>query len=332
MNIKMPKVTVISGYYNRESYVDESIESLINQSYKNLEIILFDDYSTDNTYLNLKHYEESDKRVRVIKNVKNEGFVRTLIEIINKTETDFIAIHGSGDISLPNRIESQMDFIQLHPNIGVVGTKRSIKLEDGTLEEAHVKTGYVTTDDFINANPITHGSVLYRKSSYIKSGGYREVFTFAQDRDLWLRMSLITDMYVLPEIHYIMKKPTGTVSTTLSKYVVQRMLSRFSVQMIEMRMQKGYDYIDIYKVNSLLLFNPKLIKKELVIHLFIQIVTEKQKNIEYLFSVLELIDKSPFFQFFLKSLKEVNANIILRKLLIKLLKIKIKHPVKEYEI
>ncbi|MGV3240756.1 glycosyltransferase family 2 protein [Streptococcus hyovaginalis] len=97
-------VSIITVYYNREDYISESINSLLNQTYKNIEIIAVDDGSTDKTYEKLKAID--DPRLKVYTQ-KNKGFVNTLFDEINKYNGGLIAIDGWGNISLPNRIQDQ---------------------------------------------------------------------------------------------------------------------------------------------------------------------------------------------------------------------------------
>ena len=117
-NEENPLVSVVSAYYNRQDKVIDSINSLLNQTYKNLEIIVIDDGSTDDTYKVLSSLE--DPRLKIISQ-PNQGFVRAIRYAISVSNSEFIAIHGAGDISLPKRIEMQVNLLMGNPDIGVVG-------------------------------------------------------------------------------------------------------------------------------------------------------------------------------------------------------------------
>ena len=114
-----PLVSVISAYYNREDHVEESIQSLLDQTYENLEIITHvDDGSTDNTLERLRRFD--DPRLKIVTH-ENCGLVLSFIKAIEMSSGEYIAIHGSGDLSLPRRIEKQAALLQEKEKVGVVG-------------------------------------------------------------------------------------------------------------------------------------------------------------------------------------------------------------------
>jgi len=326
------EVTIITGYYNRENYVKESIESLVNQTFEDIDIIIFDDASTDNTYILLKEFETRDSRVRVIRNDKNKGFVNSLIDIIGGITSKYIAIHGSGDISFANRIEEQFHFLENNPEFGVVSSLRSIIIADGQSKAITVRTGEIGTGDLKKSNPVTHGCVMFRRNIYEEVGGYRRFFTFAQDKDLWLRMSLVTKIYVIPKVHYLLLKPENTVSRSFSKLIVQRMLSSFSVQLVEMRRTNGNDLIDQFGANAALLFNPTLIERELYIFIGLQFYAEKKENLYFLLNVLNTINTSARNRFTIRMIKFCFNHTFTKNIVNKMLSKKLEHLNYDYLI
>lgn len=263
-----PLVSVISGYYNRENFVDESIKSLINQTYSNIEVIIFDDYSTDNTYSNLLKFA-SDKRVRIIRHEVNKGFVKGLIDAISESKGEYIAIHGSGDISHPNRIEKQVTILDKFKDVGVVGcTVTNIRYNKNYRELYRSK---INTTKFhgsakeiiLQKNLFTHGEVMFRRTMYEEVGGYRPLFTYAQDRDLWCRMSKVCNFYIVPEPLYSRKLLPDGVGSKLKKLIIQKMLSEFARQCHERVLKGGKDYIDEFGNQALFFFKyNKRISKE----------------------------------------------------------------------
>lgn len=220
--MKTPKVSIISGYYNRENWVFDSIESLRNQIYDNLEIIIFDDHSTDRTYQNLCKACLNDPRIKLIRHEKNIGFVNGLVEAIELSSGDYIAIHGSGDISLPNRIGKQVLSLEENPNIvGVDCYYVNSDSRNGTRKEVCNK-GTFTKSDFMKSNPLSHGGVMFRKEIYNDIGGYRRAFKYAQDFDLWLRMSEHGNFYIVPEFLYERRINFDGVSYKPDKFIMQR--------------------------------------------------------------------------------------------------------------
>ncbi|EGQ9111195.1 glycosyltransferase [Vibrio alginolyticus] len=221
-------VTIISVYYNREKSVDESVNSLINQKYNNYKIILVDDGSTDNTFNELKKFESENC---IVYTKENTGFVDSITRAIDSTNSEFIAIHGSGDISYDERIEKQVEVFRKYSQVGVVGAHCEVYNEiTKQVSLFNIKSGLIPDceTELIKNNFLTQGEVMFRRSVYDDVGGYSSLYTFAQDYDLWLRMSKVTEFYVIPNVIYRrISKPDG-VSGNISKLVMQQYLASFA--------------------------------------------------------------------------------------------------------
>lgn len=313
-----PKVTIISGYFNRESYVKESLDSLISQTYSNLEIIVFDDSSTDNTYKRLLEYQHQDSRIKVIRNETNKGFVNTLIEIFTGIQSEYIAIHGSGDISAPDRIQKQVEFLMSFPDYGLIGT--GYKKQDGKAHPLTFKT--ITTSDLIKRNHLAHGSVMFKLDTYRKAGGYRSFFNHVQDRDLWLRMSLITKIGVLPEVLYKITtiEKSDTVSRNIAKVVQQILLSKFACEQIQIRKKFGYDLLDKYGDKAGLFFDARKINISILKMLMIQFYQGKTNNYLFLITTLKNINRNVLSEILIRFVEQLYSNPLTRKSIVKILK------------
>lgn len=268
MGATIPLVSIISGYYNRENFVAESIDSLLKQTYSNIEIIIFDDCSKDNTHQNLLQFS-NDNRVKIIRHETNIGFVNGLINAINSSRGEYIAIHGSGDISHPNRIERQVAILNEFKDVGVVGcTVTNVRYDKNynILYRTNInneKFHGSAKESILVKNIFTHGEVMFRKSIYDRVGGYRPQFAYAQDRDLWCRMSRLCDFFIVPEPLYSRKLLPDGVGSKLHKLIVQRLLSEFARQCHENVLAGKKDYIDEYGNQALFFFSyNKRISKE----------------------------------------------------------------------
>src|ERR1700749_4123369 len=113
-----PLVTIVSVFHNRGAEVERSVNSLLAQTYTPLEIIVVDDGSTDDTALRLRAFADPRLSVRI---QPNQGFTRAVDAAVRSAKGSFVAIHGAGDISLPQRIEQQARVLAEHPEVGVVG-------------------------------------------------------------------------------------------------------------------------------------------------------------------------------------------------------------------
>lgn len=244
------KVSIISVYYNREDYVTESINSLLSQTYNDIEIIVVDDGSTDNTLNKLKEF--SDSRLKIITQ-QNIGFVASIKKAIDISSGDKIAIHGSGDISHCKRIEKQINEFKNNSSLGVVGCfVENINLisEKASTIKPKIDSGISLTDNLKKKNLFTHGEVMFDKEIYYRVGQYRDFFKYSQDRDLWLRMSLESNFYIIPEVLYTRFQLSEGVGNDPIKIVMQKYFNEYSKISINNRLNNEIDIIDEYGIYS----------------------------------------------------------------------------------
>lgn len=265
MEKKEPLVTIVSGYFNRENQVTHSLLSLVNQSYSNLEILIFDDCSTDGTLDKLNLIAAKDNRMKIIKHSYNKGFVQGVIDAIKISTGEFIAIHGSGDISLKDRIFKQVNYLYKNSSISIVGCHYHNIRNGKIIETIRESNNGVFKERIRKKNIFSHGEVIFRKSTYDKVGGYRTFFQYSQDYDLWCRMSLISEYYVIQEILYERNNDSkNAVSNSALKLVRQAILEDFINQSFKLRQKYGYDYID-FLGNQALAFRKRSLKLSLKI-------------------------------------------------------------------
>ncbi len=192
------KVSVIMSVYNGEKYVKTSVESILTQTFKNFELIIINDGSTDRTPDLLGSYQ--DARIRII-HQENLGLTKSLNKGISLAHGEYIARMDADDISFPRRLERQVQFMEDNLDIGVVGTayyeiddqgrivgKRVFPLSDDRLRKA-----------LIRYNPLFHGSVMIRRTVFERVGLYNECFLKSQDYELWFRVAKHFRLANLPE-------------------------------------------------------------------------------------------------------------------------------------
>ncbi len=123
MNNPKPLISILLPVHNSEKYLSDCLNSLINQTYKNIEIVAIDDKSSDKSYKILNQFKKKDKRIRVYKNIKRYGNSITLNRLVKKTKGSYIAFMDTTDISSPNRIKKQYRFLLANPGIVAVGSQ-----------------------------------------------------------------------------------------------------------------------------------------------------------------------------------------------------------------
>lgn len=248
------KLTVVSIYHNRQDYIQESIDSVVEQLSDNMQLLLVDDGSTDDTYIRLKEFERNN--VKVITQ-KNMGFTKTIINAIENSDSEFVAIHGSGDVSLPGRLKHQLEFLESNPDYGVVGCYchfTDMVTKDNISTFGHDIDGDVSIK-LLSHNIYTHGEVMFTKSFYDQAGGYRKEFKYSQDYDLWLRMSSVCKFHTLKQTFYKrMVNVDGSVNSNAHKLYHQLLFSEFAKYCHTKRLNHDKDPLDSNGTASLLEF------------------------------------------------------------------------------
>lgn len=186
ISLKNPRVSIIMSVYNSEKWIDLSINSILNQSFHDFELIIIDDCSTDNT-LNVL-YKIKDRRVKIYRNEKNKGLTTNLNFGIINSLGEYIARMDADDIANLSRIESQVKYLDKNLHIDVLGSRINV------FGDAIYSVNYpLNHNDIVSAlcfyNPIAHPSVMIRRKSLKPTDFYDESIKKAQDYELWCRLS-----------------------------------------------------------------------------------------------------------------------------------------------
>ena len=217
----MPRVSVIMPVYNGEKFVGEAIESILNQTFSDFELIIIDDASTDGTLEVVRKFP--DGRIRIIRNHENIGIARSRNKGLREAQGEYIAVHDSDDISYPERFELQVKFLDNHPEVAAVGSWYVVIDENGE-ELERVKLW--TRDDDIKAvllkkNQFAHGAMMIRKECLKAVGGYRHIER-CEDYDLCLRLAERYKLANLPRFLYKYRRHPGqAVNDELLEFYAQ---------------------------------------------------------------------------------------------------------------
>ena len=179
-----PLVSVVMSVYNGERYLREAIGSILNQTFRDFEFLMINDGSSDRTAEILKDYNIN--RIKIIKNERNIGLTKSLNKGLRIARGEYIARQDADDVSAPDRLEKEVNFLETHRDYAVVGTFVKILNEDseviGLLDRLTADTQIrkcLGTD-----NCITHGSTMIRKKCLLNVGFYDESIARAQDLSL----------------------------------------------------------------------------------------------------------------------------------------------------
>jgi glycosyltransferase EpsE len=174
-------ISVIMPVYNEEENISQSIESILNQTYKNFELLLLDDRSTDKTYEIIKMISTRESRIRVFKNERNIGLTKCLNYLIGESKGKYIARQDADDISIKNRLEKQYKLLE-NSKYNACSTRAYVK-------NSNTKIPGLSTYLPINLvmkykNPIIHGTLMIEKTALKNINNYDEDFYYAQDYKL----------------------------------------------------------------------------------------------------------------------------------------------------
>ena len=194
-----PKISVVMSCYNNEEYVAEAIDSVLSQTYKDFELVLIDDGSTDNSLRILKKYAYSDKRINLIE--KNHSGLTSSLNIgLHQAIGEWVARLDSDDLALPDRLEQQLSYCEKNRDVVVLG---------GGCIEIDEMGNSIRTDIYPSKHDklmkrlrdgkgcFAHVSAFYSRSFVLALDGYNERFLMGQDQDLFLRIGERTTLNCL---------------------------------------------------------------------------------------------------------------------------------------
>jgi glycosyltransferase involved in cell wall biosynthesis len=193
-----PLVSIILPTYNRELYIKRAIDSVLNQTYRNIELIVIDDSSSDNTFQIISEIARKDSRVIILKNKENLGLVKNLNKGIELAKGKYVARLDDDDFwSDFKKIEKQVFFLEKNKDYGLVGGGM-IKIDAKNNERARCLFPEKDKDIrkiILLYNPFVHTSVVFRKDVFNKVGGYDERFLYFEDWDLWMKIGKVSKFY-----------------------------------------------------------------------------------------------------------------------------------------
>lgn len=199
---RSPRVTVLMAVYNGERYLREAIDSILGQTFADFEFLIVDDASMDGSARIIEEY--ADQRIRLVRNEVNRGLAVSLNRGLDMGRGEYVARMDGDDVSLPERLEKQVAFLDSHPEVGVCGTWVRY-LGEG----AGKVVRYPTDPEIIRAGLlfyplVAHPSVMLRRESFVRHGlRYDPALRRSQDYELWSRAARHLLFSNLPEVHLL---------------------------------------------------------------------------------------------------------------------------------
>jgi glycosyltransferase involved in cell wall biosynthesis len=196
----MARVSVVMSVYNGDRFLRKAVDSILDQTYRDLELVVIDDGSTDGSAAILAGI--ADRRVRVVRQA-NAGLTRSLNRGIGLSSGAYVARMDADDVAHPRRLERQVAFMDAHPEVGLLGTA----YDEIDAEDRVVGRRVFPTDDatlratLIRYNPFFHASVMMRRDLLQEVGVYDErIPSSVQDYELWFRIARRSKLSNLSEL------------------------------------------------------------------------------------------------------------------------------------
>jgi len=211
----VPKVSVVMSVYDDAARLERAVASILDQDFRELELLVVDDGSTDGSGELLDRLAAADPRLRVL-HQNNRGLTLALIRGCAEARGEFIARQDSDDWSHAARIGEQLALLESNPRIGFAScaTQYVGPADEVLLVVSRPGAPAALTEGLLHhrQGPPAHGSVMFRRDLYETAGGYREEFRYAQDSALWLRRAERMQFACLPEVRYFHRKEIESTS------------------------------------------------------------------------------------------------------------------------
>lgn len=224
--MSIPRVSVLMSAYNVAPYIGIAIESILNQTYRDYEFVIIDDFSQDGTWDIIQEYALKDNRIMPIRNERNQG-ISTCCNIgIGYARGEYIVRMDADDWSYPSRIEKQVGHMEMNPNVVISGGTMDVCDENLNVKN---QRKYRLTDDEIRKNifyfnPFCHPATIYRSDALRRTKGYCKLRT-AIDYELYFQLGLVGSFSNLSDT--LIKYRVNKGSISISKAREQELTSLY---------------------------------------------------------------------------------------------------------
>ncbi len=299
-----PLVTVAIPSYNHAKYIGETIQSALDQTFQDFEILIIDDASTDNTLEIIKSF--NDPRIRLIISEKNSGVCETTNMCIAQAQGKYIALIASDDVIEKTKLEKQVNFLEKNPSYGAVFSGMEVIDEDGKTDEKKTKkyTKVFEKENrsrsewlnyfFHNGNCMAAPSLMARTSALKEAGGFDFKITQAHDFNLWVKLCLLGhEIFIIPEklLKYRERNNNGNLSSNTADMRIRLLFDNEKVLENFLKISSLHDLIKIFpdhKISSLSMFSP-LEEKIIIDYLIFQEASKNSGSIYHMQFAINLI-------------------------------------------
>lgn len=245
-----PLVSVLIPCYNVEKYAEQAIRSIMDQTYKNLEIVVVNDCSTDSTSFILKRLSEEDKRIKVYENEQNLRLITTLNKGIGLCTGEYIARMDADDFSMPERIEKEVEFLEKHHDIDIVSTLfYTFKNDD--LKQRSLHNNPTRPEELaaymLFRSGLLHPASMFRRRVFSELGmKFESEYLHVEDYALWSKAIYKTKIANLPDPLVYYRVHENQVSSLNNRIQTENKKLVFKIHCEHLGLPQDPDFIDLY--------------------------------------------------------------------------------------
>jgi glycosyltransferase involved in cell wall biosynthesis len=220
----VPQLSVVMPVHNALPHLDQAIESILGQTFRDFEFVILDDGSTDGTRDRLRHWAKLDRRIRLLESDENLGPVGSSNRVARAARSPFVARMDGDDVSYPDRLAEQLQLLRDNPGVGIVASVCDLidthgrKLRDPEVWRLARRSVFV---------PFAHGAMMYRRDVFDRVGGYRSECEYWEDQDLVVRMAALAKVVVIPRALYRVRQSQTSTRVGCNSERLERALDRF---------------------------------------------------------------------------------------------------------
>ncbi len=209
-----PRISVLMAVHNGLPYLREALDSILSQSRADFEFLIIDDGSTDRSREVIQGLDDS--RIRLLVNERNMGLTRSLNRGLKEARGEYLARQDADDISLPRRLEIQARYLDRNPGTGLAACSVEYMDSEGRTELTDCRglSSGVLGWHLLFGNEIPHSGAMFRAGAVLDLGGYDESLPFAQDYELWSRLSRRAGLVRLRDVLLRYRRHQGNLSAT----------------------------------------------------------------------------------------------------------------------
>jgi glycosyltransferase involved in cell wall biosynthesis len=235
-----PLISVVMPVHNALPYLDESIGSILNQTFKDFEFVILDDASTDGSGAHLREWAGRDKRIRLYETPRQLGPSGSSNFVVGKASAEVIARMDADDVSHAERLGRQWEIIKSRPEVALVGTLFEGIDERGHRVRPRDRWRLTRRSAF---SPFPHGSAMFRRQVFYEVGGYREACAGWEDQDLFLRIRLRGPIVILSDALYYYRFQVNSVVSGRSMERAAKVIGQQQRCLQELRSGRDYTWL-----------------------------------------------------------------------------------------